>query len=89
MFWSIIKIFKYFLVFTSTMKLKQISLTLPVKLIEESDKFIEEHGYRNVQELILELLRNKVLVERYNSIENNMNGRRMNKTEAYEYVKGL
>lgn len=82
-------IFKYFLVFTNTMKLKQISLTLPEKLIEESDKFIEEYGYRNIQELILELLRNKVLVERYNAIEKNMNGEGMTKTKALKYVKGL
>ena len=89
MLWSIINTFKYFSVFSSTMKLKQISLTLPVKLIEESDRFVEEYGYRNIQELILELLRNKVLVERYGTIEKSMGGKKMNKTEAYEYVKGL
>ncbi|MFP4190130.1 MAG: ribbon-helix-helix domain-containing protein [Candidatus Woesearchaeota archaeon] len=71
------------------MKLKQISLTLPERLIEESDRFVEEYGYRNIQELILELLRNKVLIEKYSDVEKKMDGKKMTKTEASEYVKGL
>ncbi|MFP4118393.1 MAG: ribbon-helix-helix domain-containing protein, partial [Candidatus Woesearchaeota archaeon] len=81
--------FKYLSVSTDTMKLKQISLTLPERLIEESDRFVEEYGYRNIQELILELLRNKVLIEKYSDVEKKMDGKKMTKTEASEYVKGL
>lgn len=89
MLWSPSDTFKYLSVSTDTMKLKQISLTLPERLIEESDRFVEEYGYRNIQELILELLRNKVLIEKYSDVEKKMDGKKMTKTEASEYVKGL
>ena len=57
------------------MTLKQISLTLPENLLAESKQYSKAHGYRNLQELIVELVRNKVImekVERYESIKKDM-----------------
>ncbi len=69
--------------------MRQINLKMPEKLMKESSRYVEEFGYRNLQDLILELLRNKVLVERYKEIEQNMDNKSMDKAEALEYVKGL
>ncbi len=69
--------------------MRQINLKMPEKLMKESSRYVEEFGYRNLQDLILELLRNKVLVERYKEIERNMDKESMDKAEALEYVKGL
>lgn len=79
--------FKYLKISADTVR--QINLKMPERLLEESSKYVEEYGYRNLQDLILELLRNKVLVERYKGIERKMDGKRMEKAEALEYVEGL
>jgi metal-responsive CopG/Arc/MetJ family transcriptional regulator len=76
------------------MALKQISLTLPEKLLEASKEHSEEFGYKNVQEFILDLVRDKVImekVERYSSIEKRMKGKakKMTQDEAMKYIKGL
>jgi len=78
------------------MTLKQISLTIPEKLLQETKNYTKEYGYRNVQELILELIRNRVLnekIERYRSIEHDMQqGKKVKKfsqKEAVEYLKSL
>ena len=78
------------------MTLKQISLTIPEKLLKETQEYTKEYGYRNVQELILELVRNRVLnekIERYQRIEREMQqGRKVKKfsqKEAVEYLKSL
>jgi metal-responsive CopG/Arc/MetJ family transcriptional regulator len=78
------------------MALKQISLTIPEKLLKETKNYTKEYGYRNVQELILELVRNRVLnekIERYQRIEQDMQqGKKVKKfsqKEAVEYLKSL
>ena len=78
------------------MALKQISLTIPEKLLKETKNYTKEYGYRNVQELILELVRNRVLNEkigRYQRIEHDMQqGKKVKKfsqNEAVEYLKSL
>lgn len=78
------------------MRLKQISLTIPEKLLKETKNYTKEYGYRNVQELILELVRNRVLhekIERYQRIEHDMQqGKKVKKfsqKEAVEYLKSL
>ena len=79
------------------MALKQISLTIPEKLLKETKNYTKEFGYRNVQELILELVRNRVLnekIERYQRIERDMQqGKKVKKKfsqkEAVEYLKSL
>ena len=78
------------------MALKQISLTIPEKLLKETKDYTKEYGYRNVQELILELVRNRVLnekIDRYQRIEYDMQqGKKVKKfsqKEAVEYLKSL
>jgi len=78
------------------MTLKQISVTIPEKLLKETKNYIKEYGYRNVQELILELVRNRVInekIERYQRIEHDMQqGKKVKKfsqKEAVEYLKSL
>ncbi|MCX6662358.1 MAG: ribbon-helix-helix domain-containing protein [Euryarchaeota archaeon] len=78
------------------MTLKQISLTIPEKLLKETKNYTKEYGYRNVQELILELVRNRVInekIERYQRIEHDMQqGKKVKKfsqKEAVEYLKSL
>jgi|GEM_PF-748123 metal-responsive CopG/Arc/MetJ family transcriptional regulator len=78
------------------MGLKQISLSMPETLFKASSDYSEEFGYRSVQEFILELVRNKVVlerIERYKEIENQMkagkNVRKFNQKEAARYVNSL
>ena len=78
------------------MALKQISLTIPENLLNETKEYSKEFGYRNVQEFILELVRNRVLfekIERYQRIERDMkkgkNVKKFNQKEAVEYLKSL
>lgn len=54
---------------------QQISLTLSEELLEASAEYSKEYGYSNVQELLKDLLRKKVLLEnaeRYKKIEDKM-----------------
>ena len=56
--------------------MKQISLTLPENLFNLSKEHSNEYGFRSVQEFIIDLVRNKVIVEkaeRYKAIENKKN----------------
>jgi metal-responsive CopG/Arc/MetJ family transcriptional regulator len=78
------------------MALKQISLTLPENLLNATKDYSKEFGYRNVQEFILELVRNRVLyenVERYQKIEQEMkqgkNVKKLTQKEAVKYLKSL
>jgi metal-responsive CopG/Arc/MetJ family transcriptional regulator len=78
------------------MALKQISLTLPENLLNATKDYSKEFGYRNVQEFILELVRNRVLyenVERYQKIEQDMkrgkNVKKFNQKDAVKYLKSL
>ena len=78
------------------MALKQISLTLPENLLNATKDYSKEFGYRNVQEFILELVRNRVLyenVERYQKIEQEMKAgkkvKKFNQKDAAKYLKSL
>jgi metal-responsive CopG/Arc/MetJ family transcriptional regulator len=78
------------------MKLKQISLSIPDNLLEASKEYSKEFGYKNVQEFILELIRRKVFIEkfeRYQKIEKDMkkgkNVKRFNQKDAVEYLESL
>ena len=78
------------------MTLKQISLTMPENLLKASKEYSKEFGYRNLQEFVLELIRNKVFferIERYQKIENDMirgkNVKKFNQKDAVEYLKSL
>jgi len=78
------------------MSLKQISLSMPETLFEASHKYTQELGYRSLQEFILELIRNKVVlerIERYKQVEEQMkagkNVKKFNQKEAAKYVKSL
>jgi metal-responsive CopG/Arc/MetJ family transcriptional regulator len=78
------------------MALKQISLTIPENLLKASKEYSKEFGYRNIQEFILELVRNKVLFERlarYQKIELDMiqgkNVKKFSQKDAVEYLKSL
>jgi metal-responsive CopG/Arc/MetJ family transcriptional regulator len=78
------------------MALKQISLTLPENLLNATKDYSKEFGYRNVQEFILELVRNRVLyenVERYQKIEKEMKAgkkvKKFNQKDAVKYLKSL
>jgi metal-responsive CopG/Arc/MetJ family transcriptional regulator len=78
------------------MALKQISLTIPENLLNETKEYSKEFGYRNVQEFILELVRNRVLfekIERYQRIERDMkkgkNVKKFSQKDAVKYLKSL
>lgn len=42
---------------------KQISLRLPQKLLNEAEKYAEDHGFDNLQEFIREIVRKKIYEE--------------------------
>lgn len=78
------------------MALKQISLSIPQNLYEESKKQYEEFGYKNLQEFILDLLRRKVLFEnekRYEEIERRMKKgigvRKFDQKGAINYLRSI
>ena len=78
------------------MNLKQISLTMPENLFQASKEYSNEFGYRNIQEFILDLVRNRVILEnvdRYKKIEIRMKKgigvKKFNQKEAVRYLKGL
>ena len=78
------------------MALKQISLTIPENLLNATKDYSKEFGYRNVQEFILELVRNRVLfenIERYQKIEQDMkrgkNVKKFSQKDAMKYLKSL
>ena len=92
----LLRTYKYIYVFGDSMALKQISLTIPDELLMASKEYSKEFGYRNIQELILELIRNKVLferIERYRKIEQDMirgkNVKKFSQKDAVEYLKSL
>ena len=78
------------------MTLKQISLTMPEKLLKASKEYSKEFGYKNIQEFILELIRKKVFfekIERYQKIEQEMildkKVKKFNQKDAVEYLESL
>ena len=78
------------------MGLKQISLTIPENLLQASKEFSEQFGYKNVQEFILDLVRDKVMlqnIERYKQIDKRMSKgvgiKKFSQKEAVKYIKEL
>ena len=75
---------------------KQISLTIPENLLEASQEYYKEFGYKNLQEFILDLIRKKVIIEnisRYKQIEERMKKgigvKKFSKKDGLKYIKGL
>jgi len=78
------------------MQTTQISLTLSEPLLQASKEYSQEYGYRTIQELIIDLLRQKVIVEnaaRYREIEErmkkNIRVKKFNQKDALSYIRGL
>lgn len=74
--------------------MKQINLSLPENLFEASKEYAEEFGYKNVQELILDIIRRKVLlskIQRYKLIEGRMirgeGTKKFSQKSAEKYIK--
>jgi hypothetical protein len=75
---------------------KQISLTMPQALFAASKEYSDNLGYRTVQEFVLDLVRNKVVVEnleRYRAIEARMDAgsgvKTFNQKDAVAYLKRM
>lgn len=47
------------------MKTQQINLTLPQNLLQKAESYSKSYGFRNVQELATEALREKVFEDEY------------------------
>ena len=45
------------------MEAKQVNISVPDKLYSKMEMYVEEHGYRNAQDLFLDLVRRKVIFE--------------------------
>ena len=78
------------------MALKQISLTMPSKLLQASKTYCTEFGYRNVQELIIEMMRDRIWaqnIDRYKAIEARMKKgigvKTFNQRDAIQYLRNL
>ena len=78
------------------MGLKQISLTIPEHLLLASKDYSEQFGYKNVQEFILDLVRDKVVlqnIERYRKIDERMRKglgvKKFGQKSAVNYIKEL
>lgn len=77
------------------MTLKQISLTIPENLYNESKEYCKEFGYKNIQELALDLMRHKVMMERieeYKELEREMDKAKVktySQKEAIKHIRGL
>ena len=54
---------RYVLVFMVTNASTQINLRLPAKLQSATEQYVENYGYRNIQELILDAIRDKIFRE--------------------------
>jgi hypothetical protein len=54
---------RYVLVFMVTNTSTQINLRLPAKLQSATEQYVENYGYRNIQELILDAIRDKIFRE--------------------------
>lgn len=78
------------------MTLKQISLTIPENLLQASREYSEQFGYKNVQEFILDLVRDNVMlqnIERYRKIDGRMKKglgvKKFSQKAAVKYIKSL
>lgn len=50
------------------MKTKQVNIAVPIKLYEKIQEHIEDYGYRNAQDLFLDLARRKVIDENVDNL---------------------
>ena len=78
------------------MGLKQINLTMPENLLQASRDYSEQFGYKNVQEFILDLVRDNVMlknIERYRKIDVRMRKglgvKKFSRKGAVKYIKEL
>ena len=78
------------------MGLKQISLTIPENLLQASKDYSEQFGYKNVQEFILDLVRDRVMlqnIERYRQIDRRMSKgigvKKFSQKSAVKYIKEM
>lgn len=78
------------------MALKQISLTMPENLLQASREYSEQFGYKNVQEFILDLVRDNVMMRnigRYRKIDERMKKglgvRKFSQKGAVRYIKNM
>ena len=78
------------------MGLKQISLTMPENLLQASREYSEQFGYKNVQEFILDLVRDNVMmrnIDRYMKIDERMKKgvgvKKFSQKGAVKYIKNM
>ncbi|MBI1974211.1 hypothetical protein HYS54_05340 [Candidatus Micrarchaeota archaeon] len=75
------------------MGVNQISLAIPQQLYAESKNYYMEYGYKNLQELLLDLLRQRVLfdkIRRYRQLELGLEGKKgMSQEEAIRKLEAL
>ena len=76
--------------------MKQISVTLPESVFEASREFYEQNGFRNLQEFILQLLRERVgtdSIARWKAIEERMKAgkgvTRLSQKDAIAYLQSI
>jgi cell fate (sporulation/competence/biofilm development) regulator YmcA (YheA/YmcA/DUF963 family) len=50
------------------MEAKQVNIAVPMKLYNKIEEYVEEYGYRNAQDLFLELARQKVIFENVDNL---------------------
>ncbi len=52
------------------METKQVNLTVPENLLKQAETYAASHGFRNIQELAAEALREKVFGDEYDETLN-------------------
>ena len=70
---------KYTLVFIMTHANPQINLRLPSKLQLATEQYVDNYGYRNIQEFILEAIRDKIF--RDNKYDESFSGKEVDLIE--------
>ena len=77
-------------------KLVRTTITIPENLLQASKEYSEEFGYKNVQEFILDVVRDKVVLQnlaRYKKIDERMSKgigvKTFSQKGAVKYLKGL
>lgn len=53
------------------MQAKQVNVAVPMKLYEKMEEYIQDNGYRNAQDLFLDLARQKVIFKGNDNLEYN------------------
>ncbi len=91
---KLLNTYTYAKILVNKMTSKQISVTMPMNLFKASLEYSREHGYKNIQEFLLDEIRKKVMAERiarYEEIEKQIDreAKAMSKKEAIEYLEGI